>query len=267
MSDRALDGRIPHAAALARLLERQMARAAYRVPALIPLRGAALTLAATRRLQGRGEEALAYAWLAGLRETPPGGRSADHSDDFQSDEYFAHLEDKQYATYIHSNLELIQAATPDTAASICDFGCGRGFLLQALREARYTNLVGFEISQAAVDRRVADEVQLFPGFDALRGQRFDTVALISVLEHIEPAELDAFLTGVTVLAERTIVCCIPIYPNNLLTFFDRDLTHRILARRSWWDCRLARHGFVPGALPDRPLPYVEPFIYRRTTAS
>jgi SAM-dependent methyltransferase len=218
-------------------------------------------------LQGRREEALAYAWLAGMTKRPPASRSSGHSADFQSDDYFAHLEDDLYDEYIQSNLDLIRFATPRTDASICDFGCGRGFLLRALRAAGYSNLVGYEISQAAVERRVADEVEIFPGFGALQGRRFDTVALISVLEHIEPDELDSFLAHVTALAERTVVCCIPIYPNNLLTFFDRDLTHRILAPRSWWDHQLRRHGFEPGMLPERPLPYVEPFIYRRRTAS
>jgi SAM-dependent methyltransferase len=208
-------------------------------------------------------EAAAYAWLSGLRKTPPGGPSADHTADFQSDDYFVHLEDDAYQEYIGSNLRLVQWSTPRLDASICDFGCGRGFLLQALRQAGYTNLTGFEISRRAVDTRVALEVIEFPGFDAVEARSFDTVCLISVLEHIEPADLALFLRQVAGLARQTIVCCIPLYPGNLLTFFDRDLTHRILARRSWWDRQLGRVGFEPARLPDRELPFVEPFIYRR----
>jgi SAM-dependent methyltransferase len=246
-----------------RWIERQVVRVAHRAPAVVPVRVAALPFALTRYVEGSRDEAAAYAWLAGLRSRPPAVPGAERTTRFNSSDYFDKLEDADYATYIQSNADLVEWSTPDPSSSICDLGCGRGFLLCALAERGYLRLSGYEISTAAVENRVTPLVEAFTGWDALPKNSFDTVCLISVLEHVEPSELDVFVEHVTGIADRSIVCCIPVYPDNLQTFFDRDLTHRTLRSRRWWNRLFARFGFEQGGLPAHPLPYVEPFLYRR----
>lgn len=248
------------------IVEHQIARAANKLPILFPVPTAAALLAVTRFLQARPDEAQAYAWLAGLRRTPPVATSSGHTSDFDSQEYFVKLEDPAYQEYTASNRKLVEWSTPERSASICDFGCGRGFLLHELKRTGYTNLTGFEISQTAVAHAVTSEVQLFPGFTQLASQSYTTVCLISVLEHIEPTQLTRFVQEITRIAAKNIVCCVPVYPDNLRDFFDRDLSHRTLASRAWWDRQFARYGFMPAPLPPEPLPYIAPFFYQRHDA-
>jgi SAM-dependent methyltransferase len=246
-----------------RWIERQVVRIAYRSSAVLPVQVAALPFAITRYAQGARQEAAAHAWLAGLLRQPPREAGAGHTADFDSSEYFDKLEDADYATYIRSNADLVEWSTPDRFSRICDLGCGRGFLLKALTERGYRRLNGYEISAAAVRHRITPQVDAFTGWDSFPKRSFDTVCLIFVLGHIDPSELETFVEQATRIADRSIVCCIPVYPNNLQTFFDRDLTHRTLHSRLWWDRLFARFGFEHMGLPAHLLPYVEPFVYRR----
>jgi SAM-dependent methyltransferase len=248
-------------------IERQVVRVTHRAPTVVPVQVAALPFVLTRFSQGRTQEAGAYAWLAGLRRRPPTEPSGGHTADFDAREYFDALEDADYATYIRSNADLVEWSTPDRSAHICDLGCGRGFLLRALAERGYLQLNGYDVSPAAVQHRVAPQVEAFTGWDTLPPRSFDTVCLISVLEHIEPDQLTVFVEHATRVATQIIVCCIPIYPNNLHTFFDRDLTHRTLRSRIWWDRLFSRFGFESVPLPLHPWPFIEPFVYRRRPTS
>lgn len=256
---------MPTSANVIESAERVMARIAFKVPRIIPVSVAAAAFALTRRLRGRREESRAYAWLAGLRGEPPS--LGPETDPFDTETYFEKLEDESYEQYITSNGALVRWSTPDVSATICDLGCGRGFLVAELCRRGYEHVVGYEISSVAVQHRVTDEVKLFPGFAHIPDNAYHTVCLISVLEHIPPTEIDAFIENTCRIARSKIVCCIPVYPNNLPDFFNRDLTHRVLARRSWWNERFGRFGFVPDALPPQQLHYVEPFVYARSTAT
>lgn len=229
----------------------------------LPVRAAAALIMIERAATKRWDEAQAYAWLAGFRIDPPVTSADGYAGDFDTQDYFEKFEDFAYPRYIDSNVRLVAWAVPDTHVPICDFGCGRGFLLRELRARGYTTTTGYEISHAAVQHSVAPNVQFFPGFENIEDRTFHAVCLISVLEHIEPENIAAFIKDISRIASNTIVCCIPVYPNNLADFFHRDLTHRILARRSWWDRQFERVGFVPAGLPPEPLPYVESFVYRR----
>lgn len=250
-----------------RWIERQVVRIAHRASNVLPVQLAALPFVLTRYVHGERREAAAYAWLAGLRRQPPKEAGPGHAADFDSTEYFDMLEDAEYATYIRSNADLVEWSTPDRFSSVCDLGCGRGFLLCELTKRGYVRLNGYEISAAAVQHRVTPQVEAFTGWDSFPKRSFDTVCLISVLEHVEPSELEAFVGHATRIADRSIVCCIPVYPKNLQTFFDRDLTHRTLRSRLWWDRLFARFGFEHIGLPANPLPYVEPFVYRRQSSA
>lgn len=89
----------------------------------------------------------------------------------------------------------------DRSAVILDVGCGFGFALRALRHRGYTNLQGLETSptQAERCRRAGFPVEVTE--DSLRwlkdrGQRFDFVLLLDVLEHVSVDRQIAFLEAI-----------------------------------------------------------------------
>ena len=215
---------------------------------------AAAVIALTRRIAGARDESRAYLWLTGLRPDFPTLQSAAYESDFTAPGYFDALEDAAYGEYLVSNVKLIRHTTPDRSARVCDLGCGRGQVLALLAEEGYDNLTGLEISQAAVDRRAHDSVRLSPGLDKIPANSYDTVCLISVLEHIEPVDVPCFVAAVGRIASRAVVCCTPTYPQNLLDFFERDMTHRTLRRRRWWDAGSRRRGSSPGRRRTSPCP-------------
>ncbi|MGI8659792.1 MAG: class I SAM-dependent methyltransferase, partial [Thermoleophilaceae bacterium] len=212
----------------ARRLETIVQRGALASRGALPMRPAAAVVALTRRVGGSRDESRAYLWLAGLRRAFPDVRSQAHEASFQTAAYFDALEDAAYGEYLASNVELIRHVTPDRHASVCDLGCGRGQLLGLMAEHGYENLTGLEISEAAVDRRVHESVRLSPGLGSIPDNSFDTVCLISVLEHVGPGDVPGFVRDVGRIASRAVVCCTPSYPANLLSFFERDMTHRTL---------------------------------------
>jgi SAM-dependent methyltransferase len=176
--------------------------------------------------------------------------------------YYAAVEDAAHADYIESNARLVAFAAPDRGEPILDFGCGRGWLVRRLQALGYGAVTGCDVSEYAVRHAVAPGVVPFRGFADFAAGQFGVTCLISVLEHATYAELPGLLAEIARLTRRAIVCCIPLYPDNLVDFF-RDPDHRVLERRAWWDARLTRLGFRPAALPAEPLPYIQPFVYER----
>ncbi len=221
-----------------------------------------LATALLKRVAGRPEVTSRYLEYLGLKR--PSDVSFPESS-FDDAGYYEVLEDKNYATYLDSNVRLVEHIEDNRDLSICDIGCGRGQFLTALETAGFTNCVGYEISPQAVDSAVHPSVRLIKSLKDIDAT-FDILTLISVLEHIPPNDLAEFLEGVRDLTKNYLVACIPTYPRNMLDFFDNDPTHVNLERREWWDGVLMEHGFQPQELPTDSLPFIQPFIYRRASA-
>lgn len=219
-----------------------------------------LILAASGLLKyaaGLRDEALLYFSYAGL---PPRRRAGMLSN--ESGKYYETIEDKNYPAYLSSSKQLVEFTAPAMDAPICDVGCGRGFLVRDLRGAGYSGAEGIEVSAWAVENRVSPNVSLKSPGDLPAGA-FVTVSLISVLEHLEKGMVADFLGEIARISSDYVVCCIPLYPNNLMTFFSNGADHRILERREWWDERFRAAGLFPAYLPAAPLPFVLPFVYRK----
>lgn len=181
---------------------------------------------------------------------------------FDAPGYYEMIEDENYRTYLRSNLRVVEHAAPSRTASVCDIGCGRGHFLAELDATGFNNCVGYEISEAAIRSAVHPRIRRIDALGDIQ-QASDIVTLISILEHIQVDALPGFLNMLRPLVRDCVVACIPVYPNNMLDFFDHDSTHVTLERRDWWDSLFAEHGFRAQELPREPLPFVEPFIYRR----
>ena len=121
---------------------------------------------------------------------------------------------------------------------------------------------GYDISEFAVKNALHPRVRHIRSLTEVR-RTYRTVRLISVLEHIPLDNLDSFLAEVADLTKQFIAACIPIFPGNVLDFFDNGPIHVILEHREWWDAAFARQSFVPLPVPTEPLPFIMPFLYRR----
>ncbi len=80
----------------------------------------------------------------------------------------------------------IRSRIPKTA-SILDFGCGFGQLLNALRNDGYKSVAGVDITPAAVSHCQSIGIQIFDSLDAVisDGTKFDWIVMSHVLEHID----------------------------------------------------------------------------------
>lgn len=218
-----------------------------------------LTIGLIKYAQGLKNEARAYWRNAGFQKyTDKDIVKASYEDE----KYYEILEDENYKTYINSAKRLVLSTFPRKDDEIYDVGCGRGFLVKELQKEGYTKTIGTEVSRWAIEHKVTEQVYLKSPAD-FKDNQFKVVSLISILEHLKEEELHSFLKEIARITSDYIVCCIPLYPNNLFNFFVYAKEHRIFERREWWDKEFKKVGFYPWALPREPLPFVAPFVYRK----
>lgn len=213
-------------------------------------------------MKGFRKEARAYFNYIGLFKLP------DEKVMISSEEesYYEIIEDADYAAYISSSVALILFATPGKDDELCDIGCGRGFLVRELHRAGYLRSIGIENSRWAVEHAVVSQVYLKKSADFRDGQ-FRVASVISVLEHSKKEDIPGFLREIGRITSDYVVCCIPLYPNNLFNFFMNGADHRIFERREWWDAEFKKIGFFAAYLPVTPTPFIIPLIYRKKKGS
>jgi len=113
------------------------------------------------------------------------------ADAASSDERLRFFQDLVAANYIEH--------MPDKHARVLEVGCGKGYLLQALRQQGFERLAGIDLSPANVaacrDRFGLASVELAdaPGYLGGRRGGFDVIVLKDVLEHVEKGALSAFV--------------------------------------------------------------------------
>jgi 2-polyprenyl-3-methyl-5-hydroxy-6-metoxy-1,4-benzoquinol methylase len=121
------------------------------------------------------------------------------------------------------------------AARICDIGCGNGLLLADLKALGH-QVVGVEVNENARRRAAVKGIEVFPGYaealpDDVKGQAFDLVSMIHVLEHcVDP--LQALRNAAALVSPGG---CLAIeVPNNEAIFACRS-------GPSWFYCDAGRH--------------------------
>ena len=169
--------------------------------------------------------------LARLIEADDSTEDADesqqtHDDEEASIEKPVRLNDQRMAA-------VVSALREAGAQRIADLGCGQGTLVRALlKEAWVDRVVGFDVSwralQVAGRRLRLDEmpprqrarVDLWQGALTYRDRRlrdFDALAVVEVIEHIDPARLAAFEDALFGDARpRTVVVTTPNVEYNAL---------------------------------------------------
>lgn len=123
------------------------------------------------------------------------------------------------------------------ASSILDYGCGQGSLGRALRATP-----GLSVREYDPAIKGKDQPPLFA----------DLVTCTDVLEHIEPACLDAVLAHLRLLMRKAGFFVISTRLANKVLGDGRN-AHLIVEPAPWWQARLERAGFAihppPQVLP------------------
>lgn len=125
------------------------------------------------------------------------------------------------------------------ATSVCDYGAGRGTLVEALR-----SLVPAYVRLSEYDPAVPRIAEM-PVFA-------DLITCTDVLEHIEPVNLDGVLAHLKALARRAVFIVIATRPSNK-TLTDGRNAHLIIEQDAWWAEKLLQAGFQVWPGPKSPL--------------
>lgn len=128
--------------------------------------------------------------------------------------------------------------------SLLDYGCGRGALGRALEGSR----LHVREYDPAIDGKDAT-----PSFA-------DLVAVIDVLEHVEPSRLDAVLAHIRLLARKAVFLVVSTRPSSA-TLPDGRNAHLIVESEAWWQARIERAGFTV-----QPPPVIPPDVKRPSQA-
>jgi hypothetical protein len=140
-------------------------------------------------------------------------------------------------------------AAESACGSILDYGCGEGSLGTALRAAP----LGLEV-------REYDPAM--PGKDQLPAPA-DLVVCTDVLEHVEPAKLDAVLEH---LAGLTRICCLAVIATRPASKVLKDgrNAHLTVESAAWWTARLDSYfRLEPGPGNPHPKPAREVSLVAR----
>jgi 3' terminal RNA ribose 2'-O-methyltransferase Hen1 len=174
-------------------------------------------------------------------------------------------------------LDAVVAALADSGARrVLDLGCGSGALLRRLLAGGYEKVVGVDVSVRALEgaaRRLGldtmhdaerariDLLQSPLTYRDRRLEGFDAAALVEVIEHLDPARLDALEENVFGSARPgTVVVTTPNVEYNVrwpgLGGGPRHTDHRFEWSREefagWADGVAARHGYEVRRLPIGP---------------
>lgn len=128
---------------------------------------------------------------------------------------------------------IIQRLRPET---VFDAGCAMGFLVEALR-VRGVDAAGRDVSSHAIAQAhssITDYVRVGSITEPIDG-RYDLITCIEVLEHLEPADLDAALRSLT---EATDCLLLSTTPGDF-----QEPTHVNVQPPEFWAARMAEFGF------------------------
>lgn len=162
---------------------------------------------------------------------------------------------------IYSNKKLLKKVLPeDKNIKILDIGCGRGYLLMALQEMGYENIIGIDIDAGQIDGCKKNNVPgiLVEDSDEYLEQHkneYDVIILFDVLEHIPTDNTIDFLKRIhSSLKSNGILFCKVPNANNIVASRWRyiDWTHKTSFTEYSLDFVLYNAGFDNNKIFDEP---------------
>lgn len=142
--------------------------------------------------------------------------------------------------------------------TVLDAGCGKGFLVEALRE-RGVEAWGIDISEHAiseVDESVAEHCKVGSLTEPLP-RRYDLIVCVEVLEHITAAEANAAVANLSAATDRLLLSTTPDDYG--------EPTHLNVQPPEAWSAALAQNGLLRDTEHD--VSYVTPWagLYTRSS--
>ena len=132
---------------------------------------------------------------------------------------------------------------------ILDFGCAVGFIVRSLKDLSYTNIVGYDVSQWAIDygkRQFSLEKELTSSRNKILDKNYKLVLALDVLEHLTQEELDETLLN---LKTDFLVVRMPVTAENgkkyILEVSERDETHLIRWTKHTWVSKFESYNYIP----------------------
>lgn len=122
------------------------------------------------------------------------------------------------------------------AKTVLDYGCGKGFLVHALRNYG-VNAIGYDISEFAVKN--AHGAANGNIFNTIPKGQFDAVLCIDVLEHIPEVMLNDFVKMLVAKTKKWLILSICMVGDKNL---DKDATHVTKRPRFWWEYLFLEQG-------------------------
>lgn len=155
----------------------------------------------------------------------------------------------QMARSILSANGIKMTETDLTRPRILDYGCAKGFLVQAM-ETIGVDAFGADVSRYALENASRSVAHKLVHADDLHRMHYmwDLVIAKDVLEHMTPSEIDNWLLYCSKNAKKIFIA-VPLGDDGLYRIpeYERDVTHIIRENESWWlrrvfeffdDCRL-----------------------------
>ncbi|HIE83674.1 MAG TPA: class I SAM-dependent methyltransferase [Dehalococcoidia bacterium] len=145
---------------------------------------------------------------------------------------------------------LVQHLSISVEDKILDFGCAKGYLVQAFTQLGY-DCRGLDVSEYAIacaDSQIKDRLRLQDGNTSvvsLFGCHFDCIIAKDVLEHVPYEELDSTLAGIRD-ATDCLFCAIPLGADGkyVVPEYETDITHIVREDLAWWCAKIRKAGFA-----------------------
>jgi ADP-heptose:LPS heptosyltransferase/SAM-dependent methyltransferase len=208
------------------------------------------------------------------REAARGGNAADDKDagalvprvpiagEWYDADYFEHGRKSNWARGY--SWSLFSDLFKQTAAFLCDSfpeaesfldaGCGKGFLVRALRE-RGKDAWGFDHSAWAIDHAEASirkHLTRARAESVEYGRPFDLTLAFSLCESLTEEQAHEFLRRARGWTRQAVVAVIPSFESEAeerrFRKNDRDYSHITMRSRAWWHAEFLRAGWRQDAL-------------------
>jgi 2-polyprenyl-3-methyl-5-hydroxy-6-metoxy-1,4-benzoquinol methylase len=152
-------------------------------------------------------------------------------------ENYFELRNVDLQSYVHYKIPAyLLNILPNKSERILDFGCGFGQLLDALKSSGFNHVEGADINQAAIEslrirQTTVHDLSSANNFFTDYEEKYDTVIMSHVLEHIAKTEIVALLSSISGLIKpggRLIVMVPNAQSNTGCYWAYEDFTHQTL---------------------------------------
>lgn len=145
---------------------------------------------------------------------------------------------------------LIQQLPIHQSDTVLDFGCAKGFLVQALRildvEAYGMDVSEYAISEVPRGLESVCRLSKHPSDISAFDKHFNWLLSKDVFEHMTEAELSDLLTAAKKCVSKMFVV-VPLGKKDgsgfIIPQYDQDVTHVTIKPAEWWRNLFSDHGF------------------------